>query len=88
MDDSDDDKKPEAATKGEVDEDKKLVDNNIDVDIIDDFVIISSHICHKNRWGGGGKLSFQLQQRQWRRRRQGKRRLPLLHQFMCQVNMS
>ncbi len=37
--DADDDKKPAAATKEKVDEDKTLVDTNIDVDIVDNFVI-------------------------------------------------
>jgi hypothetical protein len=42
VDDSDDDKKPAAATKEEGD-----IGNNIDVDLIDNFVIISSPLPEK-----------------------------------------
>jgi hypothetical protein len=88
VDDSDDDKKPAAATKGEADEDKKLVGNNIDVDIIDDFVVISSPFPQKQVARKVEQPNLSTPAKQWRRRRQGKRRLPFLHQFMCQVNMS
>ena len=83
VDDSDDDKKPAAATKEEGD-----IGNNINVDIVDNFVIFSSPLPEKQGGKKINKPTFQHQTKKCRRKSQERRRPPHLHPFMCQVNMS